>query len=522
MECNNGGLADALLFRTLGGNHYLYDTGTGSVHPWADTVPPSVVSAIYEAGDGTLDEVLQGSDVPSDMAEYIKRWRQGVGAFHTQPREVPRPHDGPTPKRPAIIADALPHRLALNPDLLSNLMLVVTDDCNLRCQYCIFSGQYDTFPLHRPQTMAWETAQKAVDYFLALNDSFPFTAMPDRKLDIAFFGGEPLLAWPLIRDTVLYAEASARTHYSLYFSFTSNLTVLPPEVLAFLIEHKIGVHVSLDGPQPIHDRYRTDRAGRGSFAQTYENLVRLREADSSYFEQYVRSIVTLTGNSDVVAINEFFESGDPNIPEVYFAGAIRDMEHGRFHKQFPYDATERREQHRRLVETYLERKKHGVPVMPGQFIYHYLEEALETLYKRVRRLGHQPVYPTTGTCTPGRRIAVSTGGQFHLCERINEHFPIGDVDHGLDPSLIEAVTANYEQALPDCQRCWARGLCYICYAQVAQDGYFCFRGRDCNATRSELAILFVYLYSLLEEVPGAFAMGDPLLDRYTLGELVTT
>lgn len=234
-----------------------------------------------------------------------------------------------------------------------------------------------------------------------------------------------------------------------------------------------------------------------------------------YFQQRVSCIVTLNGHSNLAAIRNFFESGDPCIPRIAFLGMLRDMEISNFHKNFPYDPKTLSDQYFELLQEYLERKNNKMLIQKGDFMYHLFEEPLETIYKRVMTSGRVKRTHYTGSCQPGRRLAVSTDGKFHICERINEQFPIGDVEKGVDWDQCRAVMERYYQTLPDCDHCWARALCTSCIAHNCEKTGFDF-GRRCNHIRIELAHKLRTLCALLEDVPDAFKTGDPILDRQVM------
>jgi uncharacterized protein len=368
--------------------------------------------------------------------------------------------------------------------------------------------------------MSWEVAKRAVDRFIALNDSPSFQAMHDRKINISFFGGEPLLRGGLIRQVVDYSKTLEKPGcgYWIDYALTTNLTHLPDQLASFLIGRDVGLQVSLDGPERVHDSYRVDAGGKGSFRTAMRNLEKLRKLDAAYFARRVTSIVTINGNSDLLAINEFFESGDPAIPPVAFVGPIRDLEQSEFHRRFPFDGARFANQYRQLMEEYVRRQRNHIPVARGQFLYRLVEEGLRALDERVMHPGTpaRPVY--TGTCQPGRRLAVSTDGKFHVCERINEHFPIGDVENGLDLAKCSELLRRYYHSLPDCDRCWARSICGVCMASNCSDGEFEF-GARCERLRLDLAHRLQLLCTVREAGADALSSSDPLADRMNMLEV---
>lgn len=164
---------------------------------------------------------------------------------------------------------------------LETLYLLLSDHCNLRCTYCfIHKGMPEAYAR---KTMSWETAQTAVDmYFANLAKNPPATK--DRRKMIFFYGGEPLLNFPLLRQVVLYVEETYGRELEemgekFIFSLITNGTLLTEEIATFLAEHpRVAISVSLDGPKDANDRKRTYIDGRGTFDQVSLGLQVLRQA----------------------------------------------------------------------------------------------------------------------------------------------------------------------------------------------------------------------------------------------------
>lgn len=507
--------SDSLLFSSFSGARYLFDAATVSVHPWPWQMTRSQLNALYTASDESLPDAVEEVGAPPDLAAYVRTWRDQAFAFRAARCSTRAPHAA---HAPGVAPEVEPPAFKPSPGVMSNLLLVVTDACNLRCRYCIFSGNYDGYHTYRPQKMSWETARQAVDHFLALNDAPPFLAMPKRKLDIVFFGGEPLLEENLIRQVVAYAKSRERSHYYIYLSATTNLTVLPDDLAHFVVENGFGLDVSLDGPREVHDLYRLNSAGGGSFDSVWHNLGKLQRLSPTYFREHVRAMVTLNGNSDLVAVRDFFESGDPRVPRVGFVGTIREMQDGAFHQRYPFNVERFRMQFAQLLVEYHRRKHAGANMSRGDLFYELFERPLSVLYKRIMSPGALRNGVYTSACTPGRRLAVSTDGKFHLCERTNERFSIGDVERGLDLDRCREIQRQYYRSLPDCECCWARAICQFCFAAVCKGTEFEFEPRRCDSMRSELALLLRSLYTALEEAPGGLACGNTLIDHHRLAE----
>ncbi len=143
---------------------------------------------------------------------------------------------------------------------LQTLVLNLTNQCNLSCQYCYEYGEDKVAtPEGKPKFMDFETAKSSVDFLLEQSAG-------RRHVHITFFGGETLMNFPLLKQVVGYAteQANAQSRF-IDFSLTTNATLLTPAIIEFLSENRIGVTVSMDGPKEMHDKLRVFANGRGSY-----------------------------------------------------------------------------------------------------------------------------------------------------------------------------------------------------------------------------------------------------------------
>ncbi len=124
-----------------------------------------------------------------------------------------------------------------------------------------------------------------------------------------------------------------------------------------------------------------------------------------------------------------------------------------------------------------------------------------------------PFLPYTGARVPGDKIAVDTDGTLHLCEKINQTFPIGNVDQGLDFEAITKIVLKYnEQITPMCANCVVSKLCSICYVVVAGEGKFERQPPNiCQSIHDSIKQRLACTYSILEENPKAY---DEMITNY--------
>ncbi len=141
------------------------------------------------------------------------------------------------------------------------LIVKVTRRCNLRCDYCHdwrAAGHTMSLPV-----LARLTAQ-------ALKDS--------DRVEFIWHGGEPLLAGrSFFERAMALQDALAGPDQRVRNTLQTNATRLDPAWCRFLADNLFAVGVSLDGPQPIHDRHRVRVSGRGSFAAVERGIRLLRE-----------------------------------------------------------------------------------------------------------------------------------------------------------------------------------------------------------------------------------------------------
>ncbi|MBC7105837.1 MAG: radical SAM protein, partial [Firmicutes bacterium] len=167
------------------------------------------------------------------------------------------------------------------PPYLRALCLHLSHACNMRCGYC-FAGQgsYGGTRALMPR----DVALGAVDFLLRHSG-------PRRHLDVDFFGGEPLLNWEVLKETVEYASARAReSGKTVGFTVTTNGLLLDRRIIEFLNEREITVIASLDGRPAVHDRWRRLSDGRGSYDSVLPGILSLVRSRTGNY--YVRGTYT--------------------------------------------------------------------------------------------------------------------------------------------------------------------------------------------------------------------------------------
>lgn len=197
---------------------------------------------------GALSAALPALD-PSRLASV-------VGELHAQGmvRLNGRPfHD---------VARLWPEKGALGPQFLA---LHMAQGCNFRCSYC-----YNSSEMFRGRTMPIPVARRILEK--------AFQEIPAPSLTFDFMGGEPMLAFESILEVLRYGRELEQRHQKrAAFLMQTNGALLTEERVRVLLEHQVGVGVSLDGPEELHDRHRLSAGGQGTHSQVEANLLRARD-----------------------------------------------------------------------------------------------------------------------------------------------------------------------------------------------------------------------------------------------------
>lgn len=146
--------------------------------------------------------------------------------------------------------------------------------CNLDCHYCYFLKKEALYPNSR-----FRMTDEVLEAYVRQTVEGQRTA----EVTLSWQGGEPtLMGLDFFRRAVAFAERYRRPGMRITHTIQTNGTRLDGEWCRFLREHEFLVGISLDGPRELHDLYRRDKRGRGTFEATWRGLEQLRQAGVRY------------------------------------------------------------------------------------------------------------------------------------------------------------------------------------------------------------------------------------------------
>jgi len=387
---------------------------------------------------------------------------------------------------------------------IQQLILDLTNQCNMRCKYCTFSGKYKYQRNHSDRKINRDIAIKVVDYFIKNCDK-------KERPFLTFYGGEPFLRFELFKDIIEYTKSHNKNfHYSL----TTNGTLLnKKKIYEYLIENDISINISLDGPKEIHDKNRVMVNGEGSFDRIIENLSRIKKLAPDYFLKNVFFSPVVTPPYNFDAINAFFYKSDffKNYKNPLNLAPVSLFATNFLNSSEIHTAKLQYRKNRNKMLDYYKKA-----LILGQYDDLILERKLfkdiiNTIHFRKKtQLGKY--ITVVGQCTPGiRRLFVSADGQFYICEKIGEYYSIGDVDTGLNLEKIFSFFEECDDFFKECSNCWAVRLCKRCFADANCKDQFDEKRmkKFCKSKLSYLETIMSAYCEILEANPNAFELFKP-------------
>lgn len=318
--------------------------------------------------------------------------------------------------------------------IIKALCINIAHDCNLRCQYC-FAGQggYGQWRM----LMSFDVARRAVDFLIAHSG-------PREHCELDFFGGEPLMNWHVVQQTIDYVHKQEKKRgKKIKMSLTTNGLLLDKEKVKYLTDNHISLILSLDGRKEMHDRMRPGVHGEGTYDEIVKNL-QYCVANRKGEEYYVRGTFTRYNMDFTTDVIDMIDKGFPAVSMEPVVGedtadySIKEEDLPRVKAE--YD---------RLAKLFIAREEEGRPF----FFFHFNMDLWKgpCLPKRLRGCGAGHEY-----------LAVVPNGDIYPCHQFvgREGYVIGNVYEGLKNfKMMRDFRMNHVFSKPECVDCWAKFFC---------------------------------------------------------------
>ncbi len=406
----------------LGGLNIVLDVYSGSVH-LVDEVAYDIINMYEESATEQIVEEITGKynnvtkqDV-IDCCEDIETLKSQGKLF------VPDTFES--------MAGALKQKTS---GVVKALCLHVAHTCNLNCEYCFASqGKYQG----ERAVMSFEVGKRAFDWLIENSGT-------RHNLEVDFFGGEPLMNFDVVKELVAYARSIEKEKGKNFrFTLTTNGLLIDDDVIDFANKEMSNVVLSLDGRKEIHDKYRVDYNGNGSFDKIVPKFQKLVNARGGK-NYYMRGTFTHQNPDFLKDIETMLDLGFTELsmePVVCAKGDPSELT--------PEDLSVVMEQYEKLAELMLKRDKENKPFT----FYHYMIDLTggPCIYKRISGCGSGTEY-----------MAVTPWGDLYPCHQFvgDEAFKLGDIWNGVTNKKIQdSFAACNVYARHECKDCWARLYC---------------------------------------------------------------
>ncbi len=314
------------------------------------------------------------------------------------------------------------------------LCLHIAHTCNLNCSYCFASqGKYNG----ERAVMSFEVGKRALDFLIENSGT-------RHNLEVDFFGGEPLMNFDVVKQLVAYARSIEKEkNKNFRFTLTTNGMLIDDDVIDFANREMSNVVLSLDGRKEIHDRFRVDYAGKGSWEKIVPKFQKLVEARGGK-NYYMRGTFTHANPDFLNDIKTMLDLGFNELSMEPVVCAESDPS-----ALTAEDMPVILKQYEELAELMIERRKEGRPFT----FYHYMIDLSggPCIYKRISGCGSGTEY-----------MAVTPWGDLYPCHQFvgDEKYKLGDIYNGVDNKEVQDEFRSCNvYARSECRDCWARLYC---------------------------------------------------------------
>ena len=389
------------------GKYFFYDTYTNSIFN-VTKAQFSEINELQRIGVSAYKKLNKNSEEYTDILMLIKRGLFKEGFL----KEIEHP--------------ATKHLNVLLDRCVNDITLQVTRDCNFRCRYCLFANNSGIERNHEKIKMPWEIAKKSIDYLYDHSKDIDI-------ITVAFYGGEPMLNFELIKNVVEYTKQRFFIK-KIEFRMTINGSILSDIMIDFLIKNQFYISFSLDGPKTIQDKHRRFLvSGKGTYDIVIENIMKLKKRDERFFFNNVTFMPVMFPDENEKDVEDYFESLGIKANQVHFLEA--DLTGVDYISNQTEDYTDAR-----LNFTYDEDSYYKKILIPAKWHHN-------------------------GPCIPGiKSVFVDVNGDFYPCEGFinNKELAFGNIEKGIDISKVSSLINIGKLTENECRTCWLMRFCKTC------------------------------------------------------------
>ncbi len=341
---------------------------------------------------------------------------------------------------------------------IQKITLQLTQNCNLNCSYCAYSGGYYN-RTHTKSRMDFEIAKRSIDFLLEHSGD-------NKEINIGFYGGEPLLEKELMRKCIKYAKQNSYGK-KLSFTITTNGTLLNESIIQLFEENDVYLVISLDGPKEVQDRNRKFACTSDStFEIVMSNVNLIKQKYPDYYKNICFNAV-LDQENEFCCVDNFFKDFDLVKEAVVLASEINPNLKKDLVKN---DQTFINNYRYEIFKLFLSKLGRLDQSYVSKLVRTYFI-SLEKTYAQLKVTEKLPEKAHHGgPCILGsQRLFVDTQGTLFPCERVSETseiMKIGNVFDGFNYDNIREILNIGKLSEDKCKNCWAFRFCGSCAAMA--------------------------------------------------------
>ena len=333
---------------------------------------------------------------------------------------------------------------------MSTLILEITRRCNMRCNYCVYSGKFPGRRAHENFDMPRETLERAIKFYAKHSEGL-------KEGDITFYGGEALLRDDEIFYAIEYAQ-KIMPQKKMSFAISTNGLLLNEKIFSRLEKMpNVALNVTLNGP--AQDKYRRTIDGKATLKILLDNLISVQKFFPTVWENQIGFLCNYANFEELDAQQKFYLNVVDKMPLL-------------INQIVPPNFIELLSKSDEFFSV-LEKFANDYLRTGDAFLAAYFRVPIAVIHDR-------PIFSSPrsfiNTCLPFvNRIFVTAEGNFQICTETPELDGLGNLDNGFNFTVLKKIYETAENFFCDsnCRRCWAQRLCPVCFKDfLKEDGNF--------------------------------------------------
>lgn len=345
------------------------------------------------------------------------------------------------------------------------LVLEMTQKCNLRCLYCTYGELYNRDPFRKNADIDIKMVIKLIIFLYENFWNTDKNYSIRKRINISFYGGEPLIQFKKIKDIVELTEKLRNNKVYFSYTITTNGTLINEEIANFFVKYNFQVGISIDGNRE-NNSYRIFANGIEIYDKLIEKINFLKANYPNFFRENVLFMSVLHSKNSIKEINSYLRDKYNKIVSIgplNPVGVIKEKRH-LFEKMSNESFFDKSSE-----KLNFEKDLRSIIISYNPYIYHSIVE----LFLEKNKLR----FPT-GTCVPlKKKIFISSKGLVLPCEKIDFRYNFGNInDENEDFSkiidnVVKTHSLHLNQIKKTCHLCYYNNVCNKCMYNFEQDRF---------------------------------------------------